>query len=30
MYLLYGIYDTAQDKAAVAALLDTHLERWKK
>ena len=30
MYLLYGIYDTAQDKAAVTALLDAHLERWKK
>lgn len=30
MYLLFDIYDTAQDKAAAAALLDAHLKRWKK
>ena len=30
MYLLYSVYDDAGDKASVCALLDTHLERWRK
>ena len=30
MYLLYSVYDCAEDKAAVYAMLDAHLERWKK
>ena len=29
MYLLYSVYDSAEDKAAVHALLDAHLERWR-
>ena len=28
MHLLYGVYDAAEDKAAVYALLNAHLERW--
>ena len=28
MHLLYSIYDNAEDKASVRALLDAHLERW--
>ena len=28
MYLLYSVYDDADDKASVYALLDAHLERW--
>ena len=28
MYLLYSIYDGAEDKASVAPLLDTHVERF--
>ena len=28
MYLLYSVYDGADDKASVCALLDAHLERW--
>ena len=28
MYLLYSVYDNADDKAPVYALLNTHLERW--
>ena len=28
MYLLYSIYDDADDKASVFALLDDHFERW--
>ncbi|MGM9589181.1 MAG: TetR/AcrR family transcriptional regulator [Faecousia sp.] len=30
MYLLYSVYDDADDKASVFALLDAHLERWSK
>ena len=30
MYLLYGVYDASEDKAAVSALLDAHFERWLK
>ena len=30
MFLLYSVYDDADDKAAVLALLDAHLERWRK
>ena len=30
MYLLYSVYDDAEDKVSVCALLDTHLERWRK
>ena len=30
MYLLYSVYDDAEDKAAVRALLDEHLERWHR
>jgi len=30
MFLLYSVYDEADDKAAVHALLDAHLERWRK
>ena len=29
MYLLYSVYDAAADKAAVRALLNAHLERWR-
>ena len=28
MYLLYSVYDKAENKASVHALLDAHLERW--
>ena len=28
MYLLYSVYDHAEDKASVFALLDDHLQRW--
>ena len=28
MYLLYSVYDDAEDKASACALLDAHLERW--
>ena len=28
MYLLYSVYDNADDKASVYALLNAHLERW--
>ena len=28
MYLLYSVYDQAEDKAAVFALLDAHFKRW--
>ena len=28
MYLLYSIYDGAEDKEYVAPLLDTHVERF--
>ena len=30
MYLLYDIYDQAEDRNAVRAMLDKHLEEWKK
>lgn len=30
MYLLYSVYDDADDKASVYALLDAHLERWHR
>ena len=30
MYLLYSVYDDADDKASVSALLDAHLERWRR
>ena len=30
MYLLYSVYDGAEDKASVSALLDAHLERWRR
>ena len=30
MYLLYSVYDDADDKASVYALLDAHLERWRR
>lgn len=30
MYLLYSVYDGAEDKASVCAMLDTHLERWRR
>ena len=30
MYLLYSVYDGADDKASVYALLDAHLERWRR
>ena len=30
MYLLYSVYDGAEDKASVCALLDAHLERWRR
>ena len=30
MYLLYSVYDAADDKASVFALLDAHLERWRR
>ena len=30
MFLLYSVYDGADDKAAVHALLDAHLERWRR
>ena len=30
MYLLYSVYDGAEDKASVRAMLDTHLERWRR
>lgn len=29
MYLLYSVYDQAQDKQAVLDQLDKHVERWK-
>ena len=28
MYLLYSVYDGAQDKASVAPLLDAHMDRF--
>ena len=28
MYLLYSIYDGAEDKASVAPLLDAHMDRF--
>lgn len=28
MYLLYSVYDQAEEKASVLAMLDAHLERW--
>ena len=28
MYLLYSVYDGAEDKASVAPLLDAHLDRF--
>ena len=28
MYLLYSVYDGAQDKDSVAPLLDAHIERF--
>ena len=30
MYLLYSVYDGAEDKASVYPLLDAHLERWRR
>ncbi len=30
MHMLYSVYDQAQDKPSVLALLDAHLERWKE
>ena len=30
MFLLYSVYDDADDNAAVLALLDAHLERWRR
>ena len=30
MYLLYSVYDNADDKASVYALLDAYLERWHR
>ena len=30
MYLLYSVYDDADDPASVSALLDAHLERWHR
>lgn len=30
MHLLYSVYDDTDDKASVYALLDAHLERWRK
>ena len=30
MFLLYSVYDKADDKAAVHALLNAHFERWRK
>ena len=30
MYLLYSVYDNAEDKASVYALLDAHLGRWHR
>ncbi|MGM9564845.1 TetR/AcrR family transcriptional regulator [Evtepia sp.] len=30
MHLLYSVYDDADDKASVYALLDAHLERWRR
>ena len=30
MHLLYSVYDDAEDKTAVLALLDAHLERWNR
>ena len=30
MYLLYSVCDAADDKASVYALLDAHLERWRR
>ena len=30
MYLLYSVYDDADDKASACALLDAHLERWRR
>ena len=30
MYLLYSVYDNAEDKASVYALLDAHLGRWRR
>ena len=30
MYLLYSVYDNAEDKASVYALLDAHLRRWHR
>ena len=30
MHLLYGVYDHADDKSAVLAMLDAHLARWRE
>lgn len=30
IFLLYSVYDAADDKKAVHMLLDTHLERWSR
>ena len=30
MYLLYSVYDGAEDKVSVYPLLDAHLERWRR
>ena len=30
MFLLYSVYDEAEDKEAVYSLLDSHLERWRR
>ena len=30
MYLLYSVYDDADEKAAVQALLDAHFARWQR
>ena len=30
MHLLYSVYDNAEDKASVYALLDAHLGRWHR
>ena len=30
MHLLYSVYDDADDQASVSALLNAHLERWRR
>ena len=30
MHLLYSVYDQAEDPAAVCAMLDAHVERWRR